>query len=844
MNSGLRTLICGFYDRGNLGDESYKLVLRELFPNASFVCTDDIQEVPSGFDIVVCGGGDIITSYFMDKVKIITKNYNGPLYAFSVGIPFESEADSYLSMFDHVFVRTKTDYDVAKRLIGERNVTYLPDAALLLPKMYNISKPPLLPKIKDIKKSKIGLCLANPIVREVGNTVFKAFEQCFMSLQKYFKCSVTLIPFNTFEVNHEECDLYANDRFLNYFQERGVKWISHVKPSVAKDPKQVMRIMSDMDIIIGMRLHSIIFSYACQKNFVALCKTRKMQNFLKDINCTESGIDLDEANIGEKLTELVCRQLLVPKIADGRVLQEARVEHYKYVLCQMYDTKKYQSFLSKRLISSCVPSLEQVLAFTKHMLEKYFSIENDSWENMLLGKYDFNELLLSPAEALVFARIVCYAASRNVNSPCIWGLSENVMKEDFVLKDAIDYIYHFHNSSEKQNWGAAKESYIPSLPSVIDRTFALNMDYLPRDDYSAYHRSGWSYVTSGLYNYNASFRNKIDHSRNIILDTYIDRTFHWAADVFKIDHLIPYKQPWIGFVHHTFDETHSNHNCTVLFEKEEFIESLQCCKGLIVFSEYLEWQVKLKLADIGYKHIPVRVLVHPTEQVENKFTFEAFMNNPDKKVVQIGAWLRNPYAIYELPLYKEHTNTNPLRIRKVALKGKDMDEYFKPCDFFERLTKLFCDCNKCSGGGQPGSGRICRGGKGSNKYIVGCLKMLMNNDSSVKVINKLTNEEYDDLLCRNIVFLNLVDCSAVNTVIECIVRETVIIVNRHPALVEMLGRDYPGFYEDMVEAGMILGNETRLRCAYNHLHNLDKSRFSIENFLTSFNEVVSTMIKN
>ena len=52
-------------------------------------------------------------------------------------------------------------------------------------------------------------------------------------------------------------------------------------------------------------------------------------------------------------------------------------------------------------------------------------------------------------------------------------------------------------------------------------------------------------------------------------------------------------------------------------------------------------------------------------------------------------------------------------------------------------------------------------------------------------ITRLSDDDYDALLTRNIVFLKLVDCSAVNTVIECIERNTVIIVNRHPALEEV-----------------------------------------------------------
>ena len=62
---------------------------------------------------------------------------------------------------------------------------------------------------------------------------------------------------------------------------------------------------------------------------------------------------------------------------------------------------------------------------------------------------------------------------------------------------------------------------------------------------------------------------------------------------------------------------------------------------------------------------------------------------------------------------------------------------------------------------------------------------------SVEVMEHLSDSAYDELLSENVVFLNLIDASAVNTVIECIVRNTPLIINRLPAIVEILGEDYP-----------------------------------------------------
>ena len=112
--------------------------------------------------------------------------------------------------------------------------------------------------------------------------------------------------------------------------------------------------------------------------------------------------------------------------------------------------------------------------------------------------------------------------------------------------------------------------------------------------------------------------------------------------------------------------------------------------------------------------------------------------------------------------------------------------------------------------------------------------------SSVDVIEKLENDDYDKLLSENIIFINLVDASAVNTVIECIVRNTPIIINKHPAILEMLGDKYPLYYDNdsnyfeiNTQVNNLLTNTSNIKKAYNYLQKLDKSSYLIKTFLTN-----------
>ena len=115
------------------------------------------------------------------------------------------------------------------------------------------------------------------------------------------------------------------------------------------------------------------------------------------------------------------------------------------------------------------------------------------------------------------------------------------------------------------------------------------------------------------------------------------------------------------------------------------------------------------------------------------------------------------------------------------------------------------------------------------------ISKLESNHKSVQIINMLSDADYDNLLSNNVVFLNLIEISACNTLIECIVRNTPIIVNKIPGVVELLGADYPLYYDNIDQVENLLTYKT-IEKAYNHLKCIDKSKFTIDYFLTQLTE--------
>lgn len=114
---------------------------------------------------------------------------------------------------------------------------------------------------------------------------------------------------------------------------------------------------------------------------------------------------------------------------------------------------------------------------------------------------------------------------------------------------------------------------------------------------------------------------------------------------------------------------------------------------------------------------------------------------------------------------------------------------------------------------------------------------LHNMENSVQALENVSNEAYDDLLSNNIVFLDLIDASAVNTILECIMRNTPLIVNKIPPVTELLGDTYPLYIEN-IDKKNNKEIETMICDAYIHLCKLDKTHFTFDTFMNTIRSVV------
>jgi hypothetical protein len=838
----LAVLVLGFYDRRNAGDEFYKTAFgRLLGPKTSYACMDDVHTIPQSdlldnVDAIVCGGGDIINPYFMSKLQRLLEQTTLPCYAVSVGVPYPEHA-RYLDLFDHVCARSTADASLAVATLGPANVSHLPDLVFTL-KFRSFSY------YAKIDEKTVGVCLAQPMF---ANRNPDLVAQLCDALARGPPGTVYhLFAFNSNDANDVECDFEINalvcDELNRRNQSNGPRAVA--RRDSLLDPAEAAKLLGTMDALVCSRYHSVVLAAMLGKPFVALYCSQKVQNLLVDLRGTKT-FEAIRLEVDERC--LPC-SIPVDELADAvsRVLasEPTPVDRESERLHRAYKTELKTIMLTKRRrriarieravwppLFDCRDAIEGAAA----LLAAYLGIGGSKSElSAIVASPEFAQKASSRPEDV--ARVLCFAITRCVGSDYAWGLAQRLhagcSHDD--LRSSLEWI--------RRDW-ESRQIVGPVLDlatgDYVPRTAARFVSFGSFDqfgDFEGAHRSGWQYVLRGLRAFDAALHRR---KASFLLDAYVDRTFHWGHDALALAGMIPRRRPWVGFVHHTFDETHSAYNCVELFRKPAFLESLPSCRCLVALSESLAKRLRSSLDDAGARHVRVRALVHPTEFPKDAFTMAKFISNPRKCVVQIGAWLRDPYAIYELPLA---TSNNPLGLQKAALKGKDMSMYFVdgPC------AVRFDDGGSAAPSSSSHDGGGCRpetisGSHISNKLALGMAAALRQQVESVRVIDTLDDRAYDTLLASNVVLIKLVDASAVNTVLECVARSTPILVNRLPALEEILGPAYPGFYKDLAHAAHLLGSQARIAAMHVYLKKLNKTKLYLHSFLLAFGSVLGEL---
>lgn len=860
-------VVTGFFKRANFGDDLFEFIydkLQKLHPvlqkyHWEFVSTDSLPHTNTidwkRVKSVILAGGDVLNEYFVHKIEQVlkTKNYNGQVIALSCGIPYtDIISEGNLNLFSGITVRSKRDHKLLKFRYQDHRVRYRPDISCLLKTLIEPVDTKLVTPNTE-HATMVGVCLARPIVKNNNNytNVIKGIAK-FIDKIVAFKPAdgrtfeVVLIPFNTFLKGATECDHYINRDVVGMLKDT-TKISVHTIDRELTTEEMFTLFQRDIDIAVTMRYHAHMLALVTNTPIVSIGVTPKVKNLQNDLQLPSCAIytaplDHNDTPTSFDADKAIERFKATIKIDTSQFNQlyttylEGHGEHdFVADLIDLLETPKSALPLKvNKTVGDIGQKLKQVAKTTLTcLLER--EPTNTEIHSLLTQKGTLQQFVQEskqsePLSSDFIASLLCLELLNTPFPKYHYGLAEKVLKKDFDFSGDLKWVWKDHQKDEDRVVFEVENTSQPAL---------VNATYVGTEDFKGCHRSGWQYVLEHLRPFHSD-------EAPVVLDNYIDRTFHWAEQVYRYAGVIPFRKPWIGFVHHTFDTTYTEYNVPNMFKKKSFLDSLPTCKAIFTLSKDLETKIRVLLDHHGATHVKTANFVHPTEIPERQFDFHQFADDPNRKIVQVGAWLRDSYKIYQLePLQpldndKKEDRRYRIKIAKAALKGRNMNNYFPPSDL-----QLGVSSQEGGGGGVSialSSSSTPQLSYNLNKYIDGMVRYVCSRHNSVEVISTLDNDGYDNLLSKNIVFLYLVDASAVNVIIECMVRNTPVLVNRLPSIEEVLGINYPFFYDTMAEANVMCTDVELIRRTHMFLKSMNKRTLTVEHFTERFKEVVGELV--
>ncbi len=301
----------------------------------------------------------------------------------------------------------------------------------------------------------------------------------------------------------------------------------------------------------------------------------------------------------------------------------------------------------------------------------------------------------------------------------------------------------------------------------------------------AQHRSGWPYAVRSLQ--------PLARDEGLLFDDFVEHNFCYGADA------SPYREPWVGVFHHPpnmppFATDHEK--LPVMFAKPAWRESRRHLRGAIALSQYLADYLAAEL------QVPTAVARHPSELSDVPWSEAAYLASPYQWLLQVGWYLRNTRAIFQVPPLRRH--------RKVRLWPPPRPPLHWVREYDDRVSDHW------------------RGQNSRREW------------DDVTDYPLVSPPVYDQLLATHVILTEVFDASANNVVIECIVRSTPLVINRHPAVVEYLGAEYPLFFDQIEQVPELLSDE-RVLGAHRYLKSLDKSTYQGEAFRETIAAAVQRM---
>ncbi len=319
INKYPRVAVLGYYHQKNTGDDGFKIVfdfLKEKYLPKTihgtlsqwdyYVPNDFPIEDLNNYSLIIVGGGDIVTPYFMKHLEYfkqltLSNSYSSSpirFVAVSIGLPYPADIH-YCSIFDDIYIRNNRDLPLFKETFPDKNITYYPDLCYLLPKLYPLDWISSLNLPIKSNFYNIGIFLArtyfNPNYEKEYLQFITRLSDIFKSLSNSIFSNKPVhfyfIPFCLNNNNPYEDDNIINKQITSLLHPSTYTLVD-IPPSY-NHIYYIYSLISCLDYSICSRFHAHIFSVIHNVPFTSITSTRKCFELMHQLDLSSNLIQLE-----------------------------------------------------------------------------------------------------------------------------------------------------------------------------------------------------------------------------------------------------------------------------------------------------------------------------------------------------------------------------------------------------------------------------------------------------------------------------------------------------------------------------------------------------------------------
>jgi len=333
-----KIMISGYYGFNNTGDEailkSMVRAFKEKLPQIKIVVLSysplqtsqtyqvkainrlhliDIMRCLRDTNLFISGGGGLLQDstgkgwsilYYLGLI-LLAKIVKVPVMIYAQGIgPVNNQVNKklmkwILNKVELITVRDNSSKELLENLGVVKPSIYVNSDPVFLLKRRSInyiidSYPYIQELINSANRPLIGVSVRE--CRSNGPDLKRIFAQAADYLIENYQAKIIFLPFKFDE------DVHTSEEILSLMKNQA----DVLKTKL--EPEELLSLLSRLSLVVGVRLHSIIFSSMANIPFVAFNYDPKVKNFVEDLGLSELLLEIDEntslKNIQKKIEQI------------------------------------------------------------------------------------------------------------------------------------------------------------------------------------------------------------------------------------------------------------------------------------------------------------------------------------------------------------------------------------------------------------------------------------------------------------------------------------------------------------------------------------------------------------